>query len=264
MGPSVAKRKVQKGAKTMGQINANFPLGKSSGIAVYENVFSDDFLSSLINAFSEDFQTLFYPGPTIGGVDPFIKLSHDSDFMSPDVYSPQLRNYGLYMSAQAKIQHQIWSCIVDYIQEHRHLWPAPNVDLTGPRIQRYYRNAGYYREHCDGQPWYPPTAKHPMRILAVVAYLNTVEDGGGTIFPLHDYVSEPVAGRLVIFPTTWQYPHLGAVPLSGDKWIISAFVTVRWSDTEMYPFEINRPSHADEGFVEATELREETPKTAQQ
>lgn len=249
------KREIQEGTETVGQVNCNYPIGKASGIAVYENVFSQSFLDNLLFALSEDFQTLFAPGPTLGGVDPFIKLCSDTNFMHPDAYQPSMRNFDLYLESHRHIRHQIWSCIVHYVQEYRHLQGAPNMDITGSRIQRYSRNAGYYREHCDGHPWIPATARHPHRILAVVAYLNTVTDGGGTIFPSHDYTSEAIAGRVVVFPTTWLYPHIGAVPLSGDKWIISSFVTTRWDETYSYPFELNPPNPDDEGFVYPTEKK---------
>jgi len=241
----------------MGQMNLSYPVGKHCGIAVYDDVFDKGFLDNLLFALSEDFQTLFSPGPTLGGVDPFIKLCSDTNFMHPDTYVPEMRNFDLYLESHRHIRHQIWSCIVNYVQEYRHLQGAPNMDITGSRIQRYARNAGYYREHCDGHPWLPASAKNPHRILAVVAYLNTVTDGGGTIFPSHDYTSEAIAGRVVVFPTTWLYPHIGAVPLSGDKWIISSFVTVRWDDLSIYPFEINPPNPMDEGFIYPGEKKPE-------
>jgi len=251
----------------MGQINITYPIGKSSGIAVYDNVFDTGFLDNLLFALSEDFQTLFSPGPTLGGVDPFIKLCSDTNFMHPECYVPEMRNFDIYFESHRHIRHQLWSCVVEYIQEHRHLQGAPNVDITGSRIQRYSRNAGWYREHCDGHPWIPATAEHPNRILAIVAYLNTVNEGGGTIFPMHDYVSDAVAGRVVVFPTTWQFPHSGAVPLSGDKWIISSFVTTRYDAVSVFPFELNPGGVSsqvdglnDDGFVYPAETKTEDDK----
>lgn len=255
MASNMETREVQKGAAPMGQIKAEYPLGKASGIAVYDNVLDSEFLSNFLNLLSEDFNALFVPGPTLGGVDPFVKLSSDTDFMG-SLYGPHLRNFDFYSEARVRVQHDMWSCIADYIQDNRHLWPAPNLNLTGMRIQRYHRNAGYYREHCDGTPWFPPGPDGSIRILAMVVYLNTVKNGGGTVFTDHGYTSDAVAGRVVIFPTTWQYPHMGAVPLSGDKWIISSFVTVRWSDKGMYPFEVATAETTDDAFVQAEEIQE--------
>jgi hypothetical protein len=243
----------------MGQIVPSYPLGKASGIAVYDNLIEKEFLSNFLIALSEDFETLFAPGPTIGGVDPFIKLCSDTNLMQYGTYGPHLRNYDTYCDADRRIKHAMWSCVSEYIQSHRHLWFAPHLNITGARIQKYQRNSGYYREHCDGLPWLPPTLDKPSRILAAVMYLNTVEDGGGTIFPEHDYTSEPIAGRLVLFPSSWQHPHLGAVPLSGDKWVVSSFITTRWSDENIYPFETFSPNEINDGFVEAKETNKENP-----
>lgn len=259
MASKMEKRKIQKRAAQMGQITPNYPLGKASGIAVYDNVVDEGFLSNLLIALAEDFQILFEQGPTLGGVDPFTKLCSDTNLMEYEKYGPHLRNYETYWDANRRIQHAMWSCISEYVQSYRHLWTAPHLNLTAARVQRYQRNGGYYREHVDGFSWVPQTPDRPHRILAAVLYLNTVKDGGGTIFPLHDYTSEPIAGRLVLFPTSWQYPHLGAVPFSGDKWIVSSFVTSRWSDENQYPFEVYNPEQANDGFTEAKEKKDESP-----
>ena len=210
----------------MGQIKANFPLGISSGIAVYDDVLDEEFLNSLICHLSEDFDNLFEQGPTIGGLNTLMKMCMDTEMLNPNKYSSdRVKDLNFYVYANHVVSTAMWSCVLDYIQSYNHLWQAPNVGLTGVRIQRYFRNHGYYREHCDGLPWDSVGSNEPTRILASVAYLNTVSDGGGTMFPLHEYTSEAVAGRVVIFPTTWQYPHLGTVPYSSDKWIVSSFVT---------------------------------------
>ena len=63
------------------------------------------------------------------------------------------------------------------------------------------------------------------RVLAILVYLNTITDGGGTNFGIHDYSVEAEIGKIVVFPTNWTHPHMGLVPYSSDKWIISSFVT---------------------------------------
>jgi hypothetical protein len=223
----------------MGQIRAEYPIGQASGIAVYDNVFGQEFLGGLLQQLSMDFEQIFEQGPTIGGIAPFMKLCMDTELMNPTKFSPEkLRNFQYYENVTHEMTTSIWSCVVDYVQNNRHLWNAPSLGLTGMRIQRYFRNYGYYREHCDGLPWLINDINEPIRILAVVAYLNDISDGGGTHFPMHEYTSEPRAGRVVIFPTTWQYPHMGQVPLSGDKWIISSFITVRRDTPGVLPFDI--------------------------
>lgn len=206
---------------------ARFPLGKAGFIAEYDNAISPSICSDLISHLSEDFQSLFSPGPTIGGFNPAVKNCMDTSFMDPELYNEEkMAHLHLYQDFQSHITSSIWSCLTNYIQHYSTLWSAPGVVTTGHRVQRYYKNHGYYREHCDAMPWDSMTDKQDgkVRILAIVAYLNTVEDGGGTSFPMHNYTSAAEAGKVVIFPTTWMFPHIGSVPHSSDKWIISSFV----------------------------------------
>jgi hypothetical protein len=58
----------------------------------------------------------------------------------------------------------------------------------------------------------------------MVIYLNDVEYGGETNFPLHEVAVTPKAGRIVFFPATWTHLHESRVPISSDKWIISSFI----------------------------------------
>jgi hypothetical protein len=63
------------------------------------------------------------------------------------------------------------------------------------------------------------------RVLAAVIYLNDVDYGGETNFPLHQVAVKAKAGRISLFPATFTHPHESCVPITGDKWIISTFIT---------------------------------------
>ena len=56
-------------------------------------------------------------------------------------------------------------------------------------------------------------------------YLNDVDEGGETIFtePL-DIKVKPKAGRVLIFPPMWMYPHAGLAPKSNAKYIIGSYL----------------------------------------
>ena len=62
------------------------------------------------------------------------------------------------------------------------------------------------------------------RALAMIFYLNDVADGGRTIFPYHDLNIQPKRGRVVVFPPTWEYPHIGEPPISTSKYIMSTYL----------------------------------------
>ena len=60
------------------------------------------------------------------------------------------------------------------------------------------------------------------RFLSFMWYLNDVEIGGQTIFK--DLIVQPKKGTLIMFPPLWMYPHRGEPPVSGPKYIMSAYL----------------------------------------
>ena len=66
--------------------------------------------------------------------------------------------------------------------------------------------------------------KSAKRCLAMLFYLNDVDEGGKTIFPHHHKEFTPVKGSVIIFPPTWEYPHLGEPPVSNPKYIMSSYL----------------------------------------
>lgn len=60
------------------------------------------------------------------------------------------------------------------------------------------------------------------RFLSFLWYLNDVESGGNTVFK--DLSISPKRGTLMMFPPLWMYPHRGEPPISGPKYIMSAYL----------------------------------------
>jgi len=60
------------------------------------------------------------------------------------------------------------------------------------------------------------------RFLSFMWYLNDVETGGQTTFK--DLIIQPKKGTLIMFPPLWMYPHRGEPPISGPKYIMSAYL----------------------------------------
>jgi hypothetical protein len=97
------------------------------------------------------------------------------------------------------------------------IWP---LWWTGYKIQHYKRNEGHFKWHFDAIG--PGTWE---RQLAMVIYLNSVQEGGETCFHQQNLQVKPIAGDALIFPTFWTHAHCGEIPRSEDKYIISSFVS---------------------------------------
>ena len=195
--------------------------GKSTHIAVIPDIIPLDTCSELIESCKEDFQKLFYPGPTLAGVDTSIKWTMDFDFSGHQAREKGC-DYDKYRAFEMRIYRSLWAAVSLYVEEFQEIRMAPNLYDTGYRLQKYNMEKGYYRSHHDGAPWDPePTS---LRVLGAVMYLNTVERGGETSFPLHGLKIKATAGSVALFPANWTHPHQSCVPITNDKWIVSSFI----------------------------------------
>ena len=97
----------------------------------------------------------------------------------------------------------------------------PKVELLEEfRIKKY--NVGgsdRFDEHVD-----VVDHKTSKRCLAMLFYLNSVPVGGHTKFPEQGDSIRPTKGHVVVFPPTWEYPHIGEPPISNPKYIMSSYL----------------------------------------
>ena len=100
------------------------------------------------------------------------------------------------------------------------------VTLEQWRMHRYDPGEHYYKEHIDAIDVH--TSK---RMLMMLYYLNTVEDGGETSFKTINLKVKPVLGRLAITPSWFGFPHSAITPISNTKYMIKTYLH--------YPGEIN-------------------------
>ena len=122
--------------------------------------------------------------------------------------------------------NQVHNHIIKKIFEHRdkyyefvdkRVFPEEHA-LEQFRIKKY--NPGgedQFDTHVDVMTF--DTAR---RFLSFMWYLNDVESGGKTVF--RDFEIKPKKGTLVMFPPLWMYPHRGEPPMSGPKYIMTAYL----------------------------------------
>ena len=93
----------------------------------------------------------------------------------------------------------------------------PRIDrLT---MKKYRANSG------DAfQPHFDSVDEVAGRYLVFLWYLNDVRERGATRFMDLDIDVAPRAGRLLMFPPYWMFQHVGAPPVSNDKYILSTYL----------------------------------------
>jgi hypothetical protein len=134
----------------------------------------------------------------------------------------EIRNEGAWQDVFGELHPRIQRCLADYLSRSPVLG---SFDLQGTayKIQMYPRDEGHFRWHADS------VGKGAGdRVVAMVLYLNDVAAGGETEFYHQGFKIPPRAGNLVLFPAGWNYMHCGHMPRSGDKYVISSFVRIRY------------------------------------
>tara|TARA_R110000782_G_scaffold10750_6_gene33271 strand:- start:750 stop:1310 length:561 start_codon:yes stop_codon:yes gene_type:complete len=92
------------------------------------------------------------------------------------------------------------------------------------RMKKYEPDSGEFFD------WHVDVGNHDTakRFLAFIYYVNTVEEGGETVFDWNcddekGFSVMPIEGSVAVFPPLWMYPHIGTPPISGSKYIISTY-----------------------------------------
>jgi hypothetical protein len=70
------------------------------------------------------------------------------------------------------------------------------------------------------------------RFLSLFWYLNDVDEGGETLFTELNYYVKPKAGRLVVFPPMWMFPHAGCPTVVGTKYLLHSYLHYSKEDTQ--------------------------------
>lgn len=205
-------------------VQLSYPLGKWSGVFVYDNAIPDDVCDKIVNTATYNWDYLvenniFKQGLTVGGYMPAVKSSWDAH-ISKDM-DEKFYNLGDGW-AEDELHSYLTKVVNDYVNRFanldRQVYPLRD---TGYQVQRYFVGYGKYDEHIDGGPF----GSSYDRFLAVIVYLNDVCDGGQTTFPHHDLSIDAKKGRVLVFPATWLYPHRGEISFDTDKWILTTFIT---------------------------------------
>lgn len=91
-------------------------------------------------------------------------------------------------------------------------------------LQKYKQGTGgYHHWHSEIYPT-DASCESLHRVLLFMFFLNTVDEGGETEFHYQDTTIRPQAGRMVIAPAGFTHTHKGAIPISGDKYIVTSWI----------------------------------------
>jgi len=96
--------------------------------------------------------------------------------------------------------------------------------FTDLKIQKTLPTEGYHVWHIEHGKGH----SNEPRAFVFSIYLNDVEEGGETEFLHFSKRVKPKTGRIVIWPAGFPYVHRGNPPLSGEKYILTSWMMLRW------------------------------------
>ena len=110
----------------------------------------------------------------------------------------------------------------EYIEKYSFLNYLDEFRLDiGYNIQRYYPGQGFYKEHCEHM------GKTSTKVLAWSLYLNTIKDGGETMFTTYDKKIKAESGKISIWPAYWTHAHKGIVSNTETKYIATGWFSFK-------------------------------------
>ena len=136
-----------------------------------------------------------------------------------------------------EIEQALIRSMVEHIRDYSRTPAAAMIARKGPRafeqimLKKYEPNRDVpdgFPEHFDAYD-----VATSVRQLGFLWYLNDVEAGGETDFPVLGTRIAPRCGRLVLLPPMWMYVHSGRPPESGPKYIATSYLSCRDPDDDL-------------------------------
>jgi prolyl 4-hydroxylase len=181
-------------------------------IQVYDYTLSDDVCKHLIRVFNEqDVETLDNNGR------PKFQQFNITQWLDDNTeHHDDWKDIGILHNALIESSHYWVQKYMDDVDCR--MWFPLRSELEQFRVKKYTAGTDdRFDIHVD-------VGDHPSakRFLSIFWYLNNVSEGGETIFKDGPTI-KPKAGRMVVFPPLWVFPHEGRPTISNDKYLVSTY-----------------------------------------
>lgn len=186
-------------------------------IGVYQNVFSPDFCSGLIDFFkwSKENNKTWRRSEASGN-----QKNDESCCLNPVAQSEINFTLSHLTGYVREFNEVFWDqCYTDYRNKYDTLNSFASHTILSYKLQETKPTEGYHIWHAEQD-----CIEHSRRIAAYIVYLNDVKEGGETEFLYQAKRVAPTRGTLVIFPSSYTHTHRGNPPLTNTKYILTGWV----------------------------------------
>ena len=121
-----------------------------------------------------------------------------------------------------------FKCLNNALKEYLKFIPQEFIEFKA--LGRFEDDTGYQIQKTqpgDYYIWHHDQTK--TRLVTFIWYLNDVKDDGYTEF-IDGTRIQPEAGKLIIFPATWDFLHRGVSPKTETKYICTGWVHAEMMD----------------------------------
>jgi len=186
---------------------------------------SKEICNSIIELFEENIDNQC-PGVTSSGQNPDVKDTMDFAIPKDALYNEDSSWNSICNALTESLQNNINVYLKGlnnshpyFVEDNYKFIPAKYLTEEHYQIQKYKKGQGKYRYHED---FIANWERRQFRVITFLWYLNTVEEGGETEL-LGTSIVKPEAGKLLLFPASWTFPHRGKMPISDDKYIVTGW-----------------------------------------
>ncbi len=183
-------------------------------IAIWDNFFSTELCQKFID-FYEYRSKIAFPRSTPDKQDFSVNLGNEPA-MRELVVDPSMSDECVHQFLE-----QFWTrCYPMYLTKHPQMTTSISTPvLSTIKIQKTLPQGGYHVWHCEHA-----NIETGRRFAFIILYLNDVESGGETEFLYQSARVEVAQGRLILSPASYTHMHRGNPPLSGPKYILTAWL----------------------------------------
>ena len=192
-------------------------------IGVFDNALSKEHCEELIKVYEDSVELNYAISRKDMGKE---KIYQDNNlvFVSSKTYVKDDIFFDAVQPAVQQFVNLAWISYEEYAKKYGVLTSlASHRFYDSVKIQKTKPSEGYHVWHCEHDE-----RKNGSRLLLVMVYLNDVEEGGETEFITLNRLVKPEIGKVLCFPCNFMFPHKGNIPLSNDKYIVTAFVYPTW------------------------------------
>ncbi len=176
-------------------------------VAVKEHALESSQCKAFIDLFDENKKLINLNNESVGK---YVGNTQYRDFPVNTKRAPQMERF---------IRRQMLHAIAEYKSLLRLPFSMGN-SYEPLEIMKFAKNTDQFDPHFDSNG-----KAHP-RSLAIIWYLNDVDEGGELHLPSKQQpiVVKPRRGRMVIMPTDWTHYHYVTTPESNDRYSLITFI----------------------------------------